>query len=160
MFLEVKLKMMTTLYNEITIDVPVQKVWDILSSVEKLEKYDPTVKSTVALSQSKQGVGAIRRVTMVDGKNWFEEEVTESSPYENLVFELTSCSFPVHNLKHSYSFEQLGEKTKVKQVMNYLTKYGVFGMLLDLLIMRKQSDRGIKLFFKGLKSYTESKEVT
>ncbi|HEX9509468.1 MAG TPA: SRPBCC family protein [Puia sp.] len=146
---------MTTLYNEIIIDAPINKVWEALSHIEELEKYDPTVKKSQALSQITSGIGAIRKVDMNDGKNWFEEKVTVSQHNELLVYELTACSFPVQRLKHSYTFEQTGHQIKVKQVMEYQIKYGIFGKILDALMIRKQSNTGIKKFFSGLKSYTE-----
>lgn len=40
--------------------------------------------------------------------------------------------------------------------MQYKVKFGVLGKLLDTLIIRKNSDAGIKKFFKGLKTYTEN----
>jgi len=100
---------MSTLYNEITIDAPIEKIWSSLSNIEELERYDPTVKRSAALTEIKCGLGAARKVDMADGKNWFEEKVTIWEPNKALTYELTACSFPVHNLKHSYSFEQLGQ---------------------------------------------------
>jgi ribosome-associated toxin RatA of RatAB toxin-antitoxin module len=147
---------MTTLHNEITIDASVEKIWDALSSIENLEKYDPTVKESNAISQSKSGVGAARKVLMKDGKNWFEEKCTLSKANQSLVYELTNCSFPIHRLKHSYSFRQLGTQVQVKQVMEYQVKYGWAGKILDVLVIRKQTEGGIKKFFKGLKNYLES----
>ena len=146
---------MTTLYNEIIIDAPIGKIWEALSSIEELEKYDPTVKRSRALSPAGSGIGAIRKVDMKDGKNWFEEKVTVWKQNEALTYELTACSFPVQQLKHSYRFEQIGYQTKVKQVMEYKVKYGLLGKILDALMIRKQSDTGIKKFFTGLKSYIE-----
>lgn len=35
---------MTVLNNEIIIQAPVEKVWEALSNIEALEKYDPAVK--------------------------------------------------------------------------------------------------------------------
>ncbi|TDW99060.1 SRPBCC family protein [Dinghuibacter silviterrae] len=146
---------MTTLYNEIIIDAPIDKIWDALSSIEELEKYDPTVKSARALSAAGSGIGATRKVGMKDGKNWFEEKVTVWKKNEALAYELTACSFPIQQLKHSYGFEQIGHQTKVKQVMEYKVKYGLIGKVLDALMIRRQSDTGIKKFFVGLKSYTD-----
>src|SRR5690242_8575358 len=99
---------MTTLHNEITIDAPIGKIWASLSNIEELEKYDPTVKRSGALTPAKSGLGAARKVEMKDGKNWFEEKVTKWLPNEALTYELTACSFPVHQLSHAYSFEQVG----------------------------------------------------
>ena len=151
---------MTTLYNEITINAPVSKIWEALSNVEELEKYDPTVQRSTAISPAKNGIGATRKVSMKDGKNWFEEKVTTWQPNEALVYELTNCSFPIHSLVHSYSFEQAGNQVKVKQVMQYRVRYGIIGKLLDRLMIRKQSDAGIKKFFAGLKVYTEGQPLS
>ena len=40
--------------------------------------------------------------------------------------------------------------------MHYTVKYGWFGKLLDALMIRRQSDDGIKKFLAGLKTYIES----
>lgn len=147
---------MTTLRNEIIIDAPLEKIWGALSQVDELDKYDPTVTKSKATSENKSGIGAARKVEMKDGKNWFEEKCTISKPNESLAYELTACSFPVHQLKHTYSFEKVGTKVKVKQIMEYEVKFGWVGKIMDVLIIRKQSDSGIKKFFSGLKNYMEN----
>ena len=147
---------MATIHNEITINAPVEKIWEALSEIETLDRYDPTVKKSTAISLNTKGTGAKRKVDMRDGKNWFEEECTAWKPNEELTYELTACSFPIHQLKHSYSFEKAGNQIKVKQAMHYTVKFGLFGKLLDSLMIRKQSDAGIKKFFTGLKSYVEA----
>lgn len=147
---------MTILHNEIVIDAPVEKIWEALSNVDELDKYDPTVMKSTVLSQNKNGLGAKRKVDMLDGKNWFEENCTEWKQNEELTYELTACSFPIHKLKHSYRFEKMGNKTKVKQVMIYQMKYGLFGKIINGLLIKEQSDRGIKKFFAGLKTFTEN----
>ena len=148
---------MTTLHNEMTINAPIEKIWAALSNIEELGNYDPTVKTVVAITPAKSGLGAKRKVDMKDGKNWFEEQATVWKPNEALTYELTACSFPIHKLKHSYSFEKIGYKTKVKQVMEYQVKFGFIGRILDNLMIRKQSNNGVKQFFTGLKSYAENK---
>ncbi len=145
---------MTTVINEMVISAPKEKIWNILADLEALERYDPTVKTSKLISTEKSGLGA-RRVTMRDGKNWFEEKITISQPNEALTYQLTDCSFPINGLKHSYSFEQVGNQTKVKQVMEYTVKFGLLGRLLDVLMIRKQTNAGIKKFFAGLKEYAE-----
>ena len=146
---------MSTLHNEILIQAPVEKIWQVLASPELLDRYDPTVRKSSLTSDVKKSIGAQRRVDMVDGKNWFEEQITVYKPNEALTYELTACSFPIHRLKHSYSFHRLGQQTKVSQVMEYTVKFGLLGRLLDVLMIRKQSDAGIKKFFAGLKLYIE-----
>jgi ligand-binding SRPBCC domain-containing protein len=148
---------MTTLYNEIMIEAPVEKIWESLSNVEELERYDPTVARSRAITQLKCGPEAVRKVDMKDGRNWFEEKVTGWVPNETLTYELTACSFPINRLSHTYSFEQRGHRVRVKQVMKYQVKFGWFGRLMDRLMIRARSDAGIKKFMSGLKTYAESK---
>ena len=147
---------MATIHNEITVNASVDKVWAMLTDLELLDKYDPTVKKSTLTSTEKTGIGAKRKVLMLDGKNWFDEKVTVFKPNEALTYQLTDCSFPIAGLKHSYSFEKIGNQTKVKQVMEYTVKFGLLGKFLDVMMIRKQSDNGIKKFFTGLKSYTET----
>jgi ligand-binding SRPBCC domain-containing protein len=147
---------MATIHNEITINASVEKIWEALSNVEMLDKYDPTVKRSTALSEIKSGLNAKRKVLMLDGKNWFDEKVTVFKPNEALTYQLTDCSFPIDGLEHSYSFVTMGNQTKVIQVMQYTVKFGLLGRLLDAIMIRKQSDTGVKKFFAGLKSYVET----
>ena len=146
---------MATIHNEIIVNASVEKVWSILTDLELLEKYDPTVKKSTLISTEKTGIGAKRKVDMLDGKNWFDEKVTVFKPNEALTYQLTECSFPIKELRHSYDFERIGNQTKVKQVMEYKVKFGLLGKLLDSMMIRKQSDGGIKKFFGGLKAYAE-----
>lgn len=147
---------MATIHNEILINSSIDKIWSVLTELELLEKYDPTVKKSTLLSSEKTGIGSKRKVLMLDEKNWFEEKVIVYKQNEALVYQLTDCSFPLKGLKHSYSFEKTNNQIKVKQVMEYSVKFGLFGRLLDKLMIRKQSDAGIKKFFDGLKLYVES----
>ena len=146
---------MTKLVNEITINASVKKVWQVLVNVEELATYDPTVRKSTKTSPSNSGIGASRKVDMQDGKNWFKETTTVCKPHEALTYQLTACSFPVSDLKHSYSFQKIGNKTKVTQIMEYDMQYGFLGKLLDMFMVRKQTDSGIKKFFGGLKTYIE-----
>ena len=147
---------MAIIHNEVTVNASTDKLWNILTDLELLDRYDPTVKKSTLVSAEKTGMGAKRKVDMLDGKNWFEEKITVFKPNDALTYQLTDCSFPIKSLKHSYRFEEIGHQTKVKQVMEYTVKFGFLGMLLDGLMIRKQSDSGIKKFFAGLKSYAET----
>lgn len=146
---------MTTLHNEIVISAPIEKIWEALSVIDNLDKFDPTVKKVTVISSGKSGLDAKRKVNMLDEKNWFEEKVTEYKTNEALKYQLTDCSFPIEGLTHSYSFEKMGQQTKVKQIMQYTVKFGLLGKLLDTLMIRKQTNSGIQKFFNGLKEHVE-----
>lgn len=147
---------MSTLINSITIDAPIDRIWSILTDLELLDKTDPAVKKATLISEIKTGLHAKRKVLMQDGKNWFDEMITVFNPNEKLVYQLTDCSFPIKGLKHTYSFEIIGNQTKVQQVMEYTVKFGLIGVLLDKIMIGKQFNSGINLFLNGLKTYAEN----
>jgi len=147
---------MTTLKNEIAINASIEKVWSILSDLAALGQYDPTVLRSELIPTENSGVSAKRKVFMKDGKNWFEEKVTIWQPGSALQFQLTNCTFPIQSLKHSYSFSSNGSQTVVQQVMEYKVKFGLIGKLMDRMMIRKQSDKGVKLFMNGLKNHVET----
>ncbi len=146
---------MGKLINDITINASPDKIWNILTDLELLDKTDPTVKKATLISENKTGLNAKRKVLMQDGKNWFDEKITVFKPNEELVYQLTDCSFPIKGLKHAYSFQKNGNQTKVQQVMEYTVKFGLIGLLLDKMMIRKQFNSGINKFLTGLKIYAE-----
>ena len=135
------------------------RIWDTLTVVDKLDSYDPTVKKSVAITSKKSGIGAGRKVDMLDGKNWFEETCTTYEPDKALTYTLTACSFPVQKLHHDYSFEQVGDKIKVTQKMNIQMKYGVLGKLM-FAMLKPRWNSGIKEFLGGLKKFSENETAT
>lgn len=147
---------MTTLENSITIDAPLDRVWAILTNLAELAEYDPTVATATVTSSPASGPGASREVTMRDGKHWFKERVTTFEPGAALAFELTSCNFPIASLSHSYSFSEKEGMTAVNQLMRYTPKLGPFGKLMDMIVIRRNSDKGIKAFLAGLKAHAET----
>ena len=145
---------MTVLQNEIVIDAPIGDVWALLSALDELDRYDPGVKRSQIVSNIREGLGATRRCELPKG--WFEEKVTDWKPGQSLAFELTSCSLPVSRLTHGYTFVSDGERTIVRQRMDYGLKMGPVGAVMDALVVRRKWDGGIKAFLAGLKSSVES----
>lgn len=145
---------MAKLHNEIMIDASMNKIWEALTIVDKLDIYDPTIKKSSATTNLKSGIGAKRKVDMLDGKNWFEETCTVSETNKALTYELTACSFPVKKLKHSYRFQNVGNQIKVSQKMSYEMKFGLLGKLMGNMLKPKWN-KGINEFLGGLKQYAE-----
>jgi ribosome-associated toxin RatA of RatAB toxin-antitoxin module len=146
---------MGKLVNDVTINASTDKVWSILTDLELLDNIDPTVKKATLISENKTGLEAKRKVFMQDGKNWFDEKITVFKPNEELVYQLTDCSFPIKGLKHTYSFQSIGNQTTVQQVMEYTVKFGILGVLMDKMMIGKQFNAGINKFLNGLKTYAE-----
>ena len=90
--------------TKIIVNASLDKVWNILTDLELLDKYDPTVKKSTLISADKTGIGAKRKVNMLDGKNWFEEKVTVFKSNVALTYQLTDCTFPMKDLQAQLQF--------------------------------------------------------
>jgi len=145
---------MTTLYNRVEIHAAPEKVWGALAKLEALQNYDPTIAKSELETEGGSGLGASRRCALKDG-GWFRERVTLWEPHRALAFELHDCSLPVRRLAHRYELTESGGHTTVEQRMDYDLKFGLFGVLLDLVLVRRRWDQGVKAFFLGLKGYVE-----
>ena len=150
---------MTTLKNAIHIDASPERVWAALARLDALQQYDPGITKVEVQSPHAEGLGASRHCDLRSG-DWFRERVTVWEPFRELEFELHDCTLPVRRLRHHYTLTRDGAGTRVEQRQEYRLKYGPVGMLLDVLIVRRKWDAGIKRFFAGLKSYAERAPAT
>lgn len=145
---------MATIYNKITINATLEEVWRVLADPARLDQFDPVTKKSELISKVANGLGAERKCETANG--WFKDKITEHLPYERLAFTMTGCNQPMKSLTHSYILKKNGNQTEVNQVMKYTMKFGIIGKLMDALMGKRQSDKQIKLFFKGLKEYVEN----
>ena len=148
---------MTILDNSIKIDASPETVWTVLANLELQEKYDPGEVRSQVISKERTGIGAIRQCDLKP-RGWLRERVIEWKPNEALGFELTECTLPVKKLMYSYTLRPDGNGTLVTQRMEYMLKFGPIGKLMNILMVRKKWDKGIKGFFAGLKQYVENNE--
>ena len=146
--------MTTVLQNSIHIDAPPARVWEVLTSLELLEQYDPGIARSRIVSEQKTGLGSARQCDLKPG-GWFRERVSHWRAGEELAFELYECTLPVRSLEHRYVLAADGTGTRVEQRMQYRLKLGPLGALLDALVVRRKWDAGVKAFFAGLKAHAE-----
>ena len=146
---------MTVLENEVLIDAPPERVWAIVGRLDALAEYDPGVLKAEVTSAQTAGVGASRRCDLKPG-GWFRERVTIWEPGHELAFELFECSLPVKRLRHRYRLTATRNGTLVEQRMEYQLKLGPLGTLMDILLVRRKWNDGIRSFLAGLKRFAEA----
>jgi len=145
---------MTTLHHEIVINAPVGKVWQVLADLEQVQYYNPLVARTHYVSANKEGVGAARHCDFKP-KGFSNERVTEWAPNQLIGMEIFESSFPMRYTRWKTYLKKDGFGTRVTQDLEYEVKFGLFGKLLDALLMRKKYDTVLAGIFNGLKSYLE-----
>ena len=146
---------MTLLENSIYIDAPADKVWAALARLDALHEFDPGIARSELRSGNPQGLGASRHCELHAG-GWFRDRVIVWQPQKEIEFELHECTLPVRRLRHRYTLIPEDNGTRVHQRQEYELKFGLVGALLDVFVVRRKWDAGIKAFFVGLKKYVES----
>lgn len=140
--------MTTSIHNQVDIAATPTEVWGVLADLD-LDEYDPVVTKSAIVGDEHEGLGATRRCDARQGR-YFIEKVTDWQAPDRLQFTIIECNLPTRNLTHSYTLEATPTGTRVRQEMRYDTKFGLLGRVLDWLMIRRASDKGIKGFLVGL----------
>lgn len=145
---------MTVLESSIEIAAPRARVWELLGTLDALERYDPGVTRSTITTRERTGIGAARQCDLKPG-GWFRERVTTWEPERALGFELFDCTLPVKRLEHDYVLTSIDGGTRVQQRMEYRLKFGLLGIVMDAAIVRRRWRAGIEEFLRGLKQIAE-----
>ncbi len=146
---------MTELRHEVFIEASPERVWSVLADLEAVQHYNPGVTSARYLSAERGGIGASRECQL-GPKGVARERVIEWQPMRAIGIELYESPWPLAFMRWRTSLEPSARGTRVTQRMEYRPKFGVFGALMDRLVMRRMLDRTIADVFAGLKRYAES----
>lgn len=145
---------MSKLHHEITIDAPVKRVWQVLADLEEVQHYNPLVAEARYVSSNKEGLGAARRCEFKP-KGFSVERVIEWRPDELLGIELAETSWPLEFSQWRTKLSPEAGKTRVSQDLEYKLKWGIFGKLMDRIMMRRKMDQIVAEIFVGLKQFAE-----
>jgi len=145
---------MSKLHHEITIDAPVQRVWQVLSNLEDVEHYNPLVTQARYVSSTREDVGAARRCEFKP-KGFAVERVIEWRPEEVLGIELAESSWPLKSSRWWTKLRPDDGRTLVTQDLEYEPKWGIVGTLMDAVMMRRKMDQSVAEIFVGLKEFAE-----
>jgi len=148
---------MTAFKKQITIDIPKQKVWDIVSDLGSIYRFYPGVRKSYYTTDLTEGVGAARICELQPVgkiletiKHWKNESgfLLQIDPIEKAP--------PVKNFTGNFQLRRLDERrTEVSLTINYDMKLGAIGRLLNKLIIRSKMEEGIVGLLEGLKVYSE-----
>jgi uncharacterized membrane protein len=148
---------MTTFKKQITINTPKQKVWDVVSDLGGIYRFNPNVEKSYYTTDKTEGIGAARICELQPAgkiletvKNWKEGNgfLLQIEPIEKAP--------PVKNFSGFFELGKLNaERTIVSVTINYSMKLGVIGHLLNKLIIQSKMEEGIEDLLEGLKIHLE-----
>lgn len=147
---------MGTFQETILIDAPPATVWSVLSDIGNIAAWNPGVVASRVTTESSEGEGACRHCDL--GRNgYLEEKVVQWRPNEAITFRVVDTNMPFESCDIRFTLHQTGpDKTTVQLSPLYKLKYGPFGSIVDLLMVRGTYRRGMKGLLQGLKRQVES----
>jgi hypothetical protein len=152
---------MTTVSATIHIDAPTERVWEIVADLGAVATFHPYVTHSYYSSQSKAGPGA-RRVCKLGPKIAVEETAVDwraGEAYTLSVAFVKGQTPPIRDFQATVAVQPDGTRTRASIVATYQPKFGLFGWLLDQLMIKRKYSTMLPNVLAGLKHYAETGEV-
>jgi ribosome-associated toxin RatA of RatAB toxin-antitoxin module len=129
-------------------------VWEVLSDLALIARYDPTVQTSEVVSPEAAGIGATRDILLANGDR-LRESVTIFDPRKRIELEMYTTSMALKSLHRSYSMDDEGKRTRVTLEVEYEMKYGMVGSLLERFWFRKRLGDVVHAGLYSIKRYVE-----
>jgi hypothetical protein len=100
------------------------------------------------------GVGAIRACRL-EPKGRVVERVTHWEEGHAVGLEVAESDWPIHFMRWVTRVEPDGGGTRIQQELEYRVKFGLFGWLLDKLVMKRKLTSTLDDVFVSLVTYAE-----
>ena len=147
---------MTTIRHETRANCSPDRVWALLSDLEAVQRYNPTVRTATVEGEQRRGVGAKRACELVP-KGRVVERVTHWDDGRAVGLEVAESDWPVHFIRWVTRIEGVGGATRITQDLEYEVKFGPLGWLLDQLVMKKKLASTLDLVFAELVKQAEAR---
>ena len=153
---------MTSISQEIRIDAPREKVWNILADLGGIQRFHPAVSKSYYTTEQKEGVGAGRVCELLPmGEVVEQASVWQEHEYMKIDIIEGKKTPPFRTAHGSFRLREENGQTVVKLTLSYGLKYGPIGRLMDVMMVRSQFENIVPRMLAGLKHYTETgEEVT
>lgn len=128
---------MTSLHHEVHANCPPERVWALLSDLEAVSRYNPTVAAARTRGDLSVGVGAERECDLRPSGRVVERVTTWESG-RAVGLEVIESDWPIVFMRWVTRIEPRDGGCRVTQDLDYQVKFGPLGWLLDTLIMRRK----------------------
>jgi len=146
---------MTTIHHEVRAHCPPERVWALLSDLEAVQRYNPTVRAAAIAGELRTGVGAERVCELVPNGR-VVERVTHWEDGRAVGLEVAESDWPIHFMRWVTRVEPSGSTTRITQELEYEVKLGPLGWLLDHLVMRRKLTATLDQVFASLVKHAEA----
>jgi hypothetical protein len=136
--------------QEIRINAPASKVWEVLGDFASVEHFSTGVDRSPLLPGKTEGVGT-KRICYFYDKTSVVEEITRFEDGKSFDVVLTEYSMPLKSLHATMGVRAVSNTTSdIYMSMDYVVKFGPLGWVMGVLLMRPMMNKVMKGVLKGL----------
>ena len=141
--------------TSVRIGAPKDRVWEVLSDLGSIYKWNPGIAHSFTTSDAATGENAMRQCDLPNG-GFLRERAFNWSEGEGFTIEVYESSLPLKESLIDFRATAEGEATVVNLKMDYKLKFGPVGALLDAVFAGRQARNGMAELLVGLKDYVET----
>mgnify|MGYP000039692204 FL=1 len=136
--------------NSIKVNVPAEKIWQILADFSSVEKFATTIDSSPIVGDITSGLGAKRLCTFNDGSS-LVEEIIDYQEGQGFKMELSEFSIPLKEMQAHMGVKEIDtNSSEIYMSADFVVKGGALGWLLGHLVMRPVMKGVFKKLMSGL----------
>ena len=145
---------MRVLSEQVDILAPHDIVWAALEDFGGVADWAPYMSRSKLVGSMHTGVGT-RRIMHHDWGFNFEEMVTKWTDGEGYSFDVYRAPYPMKEVHETWSLKHDKGLSTVTTQVNYNMRLGLFGRLIDWMIVQFVVRREMRSGLRGLKQHTE-----
>ena len=154
-------KGITTLNATVEIGAPQSHVWAVLEQPGAIERFHPLIKKSYMISETQKGEGAKRYCELLP-MGAMEELITHWEEGQRFTTEVVGGKMlpPFRFMHGTIEIHASEGGTLANFSLSYQLKYGFWGRLMDLLLIRPQFKKAPAKYVEGLKTFVETGKVS
>ncbi len=142
------------------INAPSSKIWAAVSDFSNIQMFHPNVKDVDQLSEADRGLGAARRCNFYRGGSAVEKIIEWDDERQFFTCTVTELAAPLLDVTAGMGVEKIdSHRSKVHIEMTYTPKWGFFGKILNVLVLRFALQSTFKKVLRGLELHVETGEL-
>ncbi len=148
---------MTTVKATRTINAPSSKIWTVMSDFSNIQIFHPNVQDVDQLSEVDRGLGAARRCNFYNGGSAVEKIIAWDDERQFFTCTVTELAAPILDATAAMGVNEIdSHHSEVYVEMSYVPKWGIFGKILDVLMLRMGMRYTFNKVLKGLEQHVET----
>jgi len=141
--------------KQVTINAPLNKVWQVLADFNDVYTWAPTVTHSNGLDEKNNQVGAGRHCK-IEGFGSIDEVITQWQEKEGFTYTISDLGPLTKGLSRWILTESTANKTIITVEFGYELRFSLVGKLLHKLVMRRKLEAGLPETLQALKKRVES----